>query len=76
MSAEQHPTGKTRGIVDGQLDWFVECGGPTELAGGNEMADPRRGRITKQVRIVRQQSKSYDRKHGDQHSYGVDQRGL
>ncbi len=76
MSAKQRLRLGKRGIVDGQLDWLVECGGPTELAGGNEMADPRRGRITKQVRIARQQSKSYDRKHGDQHSYGVDQRGL
>ncbi len=74
MSAEQRLTGKTQGIVDGQLDWLVECGEPTEPADGNEMADPRRGRITKQVRIARQQRKSYHREHKDQQHSGVDQK--
>ena len=74
MSAKQRLRVGKRGTVDGQLDWLVEWGEPTEPADGNEMADPRRGRIAKQVRIARQQRKSYHREHKDQQHSWVDQK--
>ncbi len=66
MSAKQRLRVGKRGTVDGQLDWLVEWGEPTEIVGG------RRRRVAKRVRLPKQHGGDGHREREDQQDSGVD----
>ncbi len=61
MSAKQRLRVGKRGMVDGQLDWRVEWGEPTEIVDG-------------MIRGPQQHGGDDHQKHEDQQNSGVDQK--
>ncbi len=68
MSAKQRLRVGKRGMVDGQLDWRVEWGEPTEIVDG------RRRRVAKRVQVPKQHGADDHQEHEDQQNSGVDQK--
>jgi len=74
MSAKQRLTGKTRGFAEGQLDWLVEWGEPTEIDDGMIRGSTRRRRVAKRVQVPKQHGGGGHQEHEDQQNSGVDQK--
>ncbi len=74
MSAKQRLRVGKRGMVDGQLDWRVEWGEPTEIVDGMIPGSTRRRRGAKRARLPKQHGGDGHREHEDQQHSGVDQK--
>ncbi len=61
MKMKQRFTGMTRGFAEGQLDWLVEWGEPTEIVDG-------------MIRGPQQHGGDDHQEHEDQQNSGVDQK--